>query len=101
MSRDTPPFTVTHTNGSIAMYRHPRIVKQFLNICASTDEYLTASELSLKCGERLSAKRVARLIRNLEADGYVFYTRRRSSLCREYRLTSPVLAPSEADNDEA
>lgn len=80
------------------MYRHPRIVKQFLDICASSDEYLTASELSLKCEERLSAKRVARLIRNLKADGYAFDTRRRpSTLCREYRLTSPVLAPSDAD----
>jgi hypothetical protein len=70
--------------------RHPRLLKQILDVCQSASTYLTADELSAQCEGDLSAKRVARYIMMLEGAGYVFDTRKRSRGVRadvnEYRM---------------
>lgn len=74
------------------VHRHPRLLKQILDVCQSATEYLTADELSAKCDSDISAKRVARYILMLEGAGYVFDTRKRRlgdrAEVNEYRLVT-------------
>jgi hypothetical protein len=82
--------TVNDDDPLVLILRHPRLLKQILDVCQSATTHLTADELSARCDGDLSAKRVARYIMMLEGAGHVFDTRTRH-LCdrnavNEYRM---------------
>jgi DNA-binding MurR/RpiR family transcriptional regulator len=73
--------------------RHPRLVKRFLKACRSSSVFMTGAELASLSD--LSSCQVARFIRTLEAQGYMFRKRVRQNRVTEYRL---IIEPLEYRN---
>jgi hypothetical protein len=71
--------------------RHPRLMQRFLTACRSSPEFMTVAELAAR--SNTSSKSVARYIRILEAQGYLFRTHMNANGITQYRL---IVEPREA-----